>query len=67
MPRKPRGMQLAERVGYHVMSRGHNRETVFGDAGDLRHFLGLLQRYRERFGVQLYHYCLMTNHVHLLV
>jgi REP-associated tyrosine transposase len=40
---------------------------VFGDAGDFRHFLGLLGRYRERFGFWLYHYCLMTNHVHLLV
>ena len=67
MPRKPRGMQLADRVAYHVMSRGHNREAVFGETGDFRHFLRLLGRYRERFGFRLYHYCQMTNHVHLLV
>jgi hypothetical protein len=49
MPRKPRGMQRAERVAYHVMSRGHNRGAVFGDDFDFRHFLSLLGRYRKRF------------------
>ena len=30
-------------------------------------FLELLARYRERFGFALYHYCLMSNHLHLLL
>jgi putative transposase len=67
MPRKPRGIQLTGQVAFHVLSRGHNREAVFGDELDFRHFLGLVKRYRERFGFRLYHYCLMTNHVHLLI
>ena len=29
--------------------------------------MGLLDRYRRRFGFRLYHYCLMTNHFHLLL
>jgi len=49
------------------MSRGHSRETLFADADDHRHFLMLLDRYRNRFGFRLIHYCLMTNHFHLLL
>jgi len=60
-------MQLVRDAAYHVMSRGHNREAVFADADDTRFFLTLLDRYRQRFGFRLYHYCLMTNHFHLLL
>jgi putative transposase len=67
MPRKPRGLQLAEHVAHHVMNRGHNREAVFGDAEDMSYFLGLLRRYHDRFSFRLYHYCLMSNHLHLLM
>jgi putative transposase len=67
MPRTPRRRQWTEAACYHVMNRGHNRETVFADADDCRHFLQLLSRYRERFGLRLYHYCLMGNHFHLLL
>jgi putative transposase len=49
------------------MNRGHNRETVFADDDDRRHFLNLLARDQERFPWRLYHYCLMSNHFHLLV
>jgi putative transposase len=67
MPRVLRWRQLARDAAYHVMTRGHNREALFRDAGDTRSFLGLLDRYRRRFGFRLDHDCLMTNHVHLLV
>ncbi len=67
MPRTPRWMLLTRDAAYHVMSRGHNREAVFADPDDARHFLRLLARYRERFGFRLSHYCLITNHVHLLL
>jgi hypothetical protein len=49
------------------MDRGHDREAVFADDEDRSAFLGLVARYRDRFGFRLYHYCLMTNHFHLLV
>ena len=67
MPRAPRRQQWADAACYHVMNRGHNRETVFADDEDRAYFLGLLARYRERFGFRLYHYCLMGNHLHLLL
>ena len=67
MPRQPRWMLLAQDAAYHVMSRGHNREAIFADSDDLRYFLALLARYRERFGFRLYHYCILANHFHLLL
>src|SRR5690242_9653075 len=67
MPRTPRRWQWTEAACYHVMDRGHNRETIFADDEDRRHFLKLLARYRDRFDLRLYHYCLMGNHFHVLV
>src|SRR5687768_10537462 len=52
---------------YHVISRGIDRRSIFIDARDRYHFLDLLPRMRERFGVNLYAYVLMANHYHLLL
>ncbi len=51
----------------HVFNRGHNSETVFLDDLDRQNFLALVARSRQRFGVRLYHYCLMSNHFHLVL
>jgi putative transposase len=66
MPRTPRSRQWTDAACYHVMNRGHNRETVFGDDADRAYFLGLVARYKARFPMRLYHYCLMGNHFHLV-
>lgn len=67
MPRTLRRQQLAGAVCFHVLDRGHDRTLVFADDEDRRAFLGLLARYRDRLGFRLHHYCLMTNHFHLVV
>jgi len=67
MPRAARSWQWTDAACYHVINRGHARETVFHDDEDRSHFLRLLARYRDRFGLHLYHYCLMSNHFHLLL
>jgi hypothetical protein len=61
------GTILCEEACYHLMDRGHNREMIFVDDEDRRAFLNLVQRYQQRFGFRIYHYCLMSNHFHLLV
>ena len=66
MPRKPRRLQWTEAACYHLINRGHNRECVFADDEDRRYFLGLLARYRQRYDLRLYYYCLMRNHFHVL-
>jgi hypothetical protein len=42
MPRTPRKQPWTDEACYHVMNRGHNRERIFGDDDDRRHFLDLL-------------------------
>ena len=67
MPRIPRRHLWTDAACYHILNRGHNRTTIFADEEDRLAFLNLLARYRKRYGFRLYHYCLMSNHFHLLV
>jgi putative transposase len=65
VPRKPR---IKSRNGlYHVMMRGANRQEIFHDDGDNRKFLDILKKYKKESGMNVYAWCLMNNHVHLLV
>ena len=52
---------------YHVMLRGNNRQQIFLDSEDNQHFLDVLVQCREISQFGLYAYCLMGNHVHLLL
>jgi len=52
---------------YHIMLRGVNYQTIFEDSEDEDRFLALLQNYKKRCGFELYGYCMMGNHVHLLL
>jgi putative transposase len=52
---------------YHVICRGNNRQTVFCDDHDRKRYLGRLSYYCDQKGVELLAYCLLTNHVHLLL
>jgi len=52
---------------YHVINRGNNREIIFVEDEDYRHYLNTIQRYKKKYHFKLYAYCLMTNHIHLLV
>jgi putative transposase len=65
MPRQPR--LLLNHSYYHIMTRGNNRHDVFKDHDDYIYFLDLVSRFKAEHPFELYHYCLMTNHVHLLV
>jgi len=63
MPRKAR--EKGEYV--HVIVRGIGRQILFEDDADRRKYLLLLAKYRAENGVSLLAYCLMENHVHLLI
>lgn len=64
----PRVARMKSRSGiYHVMLRGVNRQEIFHDDGDNMKFLALLQKYKEKAGLGVYAWCLMNNHVHLLL
>ena len=52
---------------YHICVRGNNKQAIFLDDEDREEYLKRVRHYKERYKMQLYAYCLMTNHVHLLV
>ena len=65
MARKPR--LFAPGILYHVIVRGNQRQKTFAKDGDYQVYLEKLAQYRQRYGVTIYAYCLMPNHVHLLL
>jgi putative transposase len=65
MPRDAR-VVIAGR-GHHVVQRGNNHEDVFFVDADREVYLEYLRDAGERFGLKVEGYCLMTNHVHLVV
>ena len=65
MPRAAR--QKSESKIYHVLVRGINRQTIFEDGDDASKYLSTLKRYKEEDAYMLYAYCLMGNHIHLLL
>ena len=65
MPRKAR--IVIPGVAHHVVQRGHNRQVVFASDEDFQFYLENLTKLKGELDVRLYAYCLMTNHVHLLL
>lgn len=65
MPRK--GRVVLPNYPHHVVQRGHNRQVVFATDADFQHYIDDLRELKEACGVKVYGYCLMTNHVHLLL
>ena len=66
MPRLPR--QCPPGYVYHVLNRGVGRMTLFEDDDDYAAFERVMMRTRQRVhGVELFAYCLMPNHWHLLL
>ena len=65
MPRTAR--RKSESGIYHVILRGMNRQQIFYDEEDYEYFLSLLERFQGVSHYELYAYCLMGNHIHLLI
>lgn len=65
MPRIPRSSTDGQVL--HVLSRGNDRRTVFHHAGDYSAFLDLMKEALGRFDVDVYAFCVMPNHFHMVV
>ena len=65
MPRRPR--YDLPGVPLHVIQRGVDRQPVFFCDEDCRFYLDWLGDYAGKRGIALHAYCLMTNHIHLLL
>ena len=64
----PRGARQKSESGiYHIILRGINHQNIFEDEEDNSSFLQTLMRYKDICEFELYAYCLMGNHIHLLL
>lgn len=65
MPRQAR--KKSESGIYHIILRGINRQQIFEDEEDNFRFLETLSKYKQQCGYEIYAYCLMGNHIHILI
>ena len=65
MPRLPR--QKSDSGIYHIMLRGINQQVIFEDDEDYFKFIETLENYKAVSGYKLFAYCLMSNHIHILI
>lgn len=52
---------------YHIILRGINRQRIFENREDYEKFLSILKKYKDECKYNVFAYCLMSNHIHLLI
>lgn len=65
MPRQAR--ERSKSGIYHLMLRGINKQNIFEDNEDRQKFIETLEYYQNNNKYIVYGYCLMDNHIHLLI
>jgi putative transposase len=65
MPRRPRF--IIPDVPYHITQRGNNRQNVFLTDQDRNRYIEILREHGSRHNLRILGWCLMSNHVHLVV
>lgn len=64
----PRNRRIFSSSGYmHIISRGNGRQIIFEGDSDYNFYLMLLKKYSLEYDISIIAYCLMSNHVHILV
>ena len=65
MPRKAR--VLVPNSPHHFVQRGYNRKAAFSADEDYLFYLHNLNEWVKELDIKLYVWCLITNHIHLIV
>lgn len=52
---------------YHIVIKGADRQLLFEETKDYKKYLEILEQFKEECNFQIFAYCLMDNHVHLLI
>lgn len=65
MPRIPR--IKGEFTTYHIILRGNEKKNIFLNSEDKERFLETLYRMKEKYNFLIFAYCLMDNHLHLII
>lgn len=64
----PRGARIiSKNAYYHILNRGNQKQSIFLEKTDFEKYLQLLRHYKRRYAFKLFGYCLMPNHIHLVV
>lgn len=65
MPRKPR--EISPTGIYHIIFRSINQHIIFEEDSDYKKFLLILSDCKTKYNIDIYAYCLMDNHIHILI
>lgn len=65
MPRNSR--QRSSTRTYHVVIKGADRQLLFEEPRDFKKYLEIVEYYKQECQFELFAYCLMSNHIHLLI
>jgi len=65
MPRQAR--IIIDNVCYHAIARANQKQAIFREKKDFEKYLKLLSRYKSRYRVKIYGWCIMHNHVHIFI
>jgi putative transposase len=65
MPRITRAVAID--FSHHIIQRGNNRQKVFFATDTRKKYLALVKEYSGQWDASVLAYCLMTNHIHLLI
>lgn len=64
----PRTARKKSRTGvYHVVIKGIDRQSMFEESKDYQKYLEILQLYSYECDFDIFAYCLMTNHIHIII
>ena len=64
MPRISRAIAIG--YPHHITQRGNYRQIVFAEEGDYARYVELLAGFAPKYGLEIWAYCLMPNHVHFV-
>jgi len=63
----PNGSRIViENALYHIMVRGNQKQEVFVENSDFNEYLKRIRRYKKKYKFNLYGFCLMPNHIHII-
>ncbi len=65
MPRVNR--YLADGYPYHVINRGNGKQKIFHKSQDFEVFIKIMKEAKEHYPINIFAYCLMPNHFHLVL
>lgn len=52
---------------YHIIIRGIDKQDIFFDEDDKHKFIDIVKGTKEKYNYEIYFYCLMNNHIHLVI